>query len=192
MTLRVPLTERRSNQWVLKEITSEYSLKGLMLKLKLQYFGHLMRKTDIGKDHDAGKNWRQEEKGTRGWDSWMASRTGWTWVWANSGRWWWTGKPAVLQSKGSQRVGHDWVTEQQQAFQHVVVFTHLETLQSPWLLGFYRNALTRARSSIDSMPSSSALSWEWGGWNCDFQASDRSVVFPVGTSPNLGATQKPT
>ena len=47
----------------------------------------------------------------RGWDGWMASPTQWTWVWADSGRWWWTGKPGVLQSMGSQRVRHDWVTE---------------------------------------------------------------------------------
>ena len=47
----------------------------------------------------------------RGWDGWMASRTRWTWVWASSGSWWWTGKSGVLWSTGSQRVGHDWVTE---------------------------------------------------------------------------------
>ena len=47
----------------------------------------------------------------RGWDGWMASQTQWTWVWVNSGRWWWTGRPGVLQSMGSQRVGHDWATE---------------------------------------------------------------------------------
>ena len=47
----------------------------------------------------------------RGWDGWMASLTQWTWVWVNSGSWWWTGRPGVLQSMGSQRVGHDWVTE---------------------------------------------------------------------------------
>ena len=47
----------------------------------------------------------------RGWDSWMASPTQWTWVWASSRSWWWTGKPGVLQSMGSQRVRHDWVTE---------------------------------------------------------------------------------
>ena len=47
----------------------------------------------------------------RGWDGWMASRTWWTWVWASSGNWWWIGKPGLLQSTGSQRVGHDWVTE---------------------------------------------------------------------------------
>ena len=47
----------------------------------------------------------------RGWDGWMASLTRWTWVWASSGSWWWTGKPGVLQSTGSQRVRHDWATE---------------------------------------------------------------------------------
>ena len=65
----------------------------------------------IGKDPDAGKNWRQEEKRTRGWDGCMASPTWWTWVWASSRSWWWTGKPGVLQSMGSQRVRHDWATE---------------------------------------------------------------------------------
>ena len=47
----------------------------------------------------------------RGWDGWMASPTQWTWVWVNSGSWWWVGRPGVLQSVGSQRVGHDWVTK---------------------------------------------------------------------------------
>jgi len=47
----------------------------------------------------------------RGWDHWMASPTQWTWVWVNSGSWWWTGRPGVLQSMGSQRVGHNWETE---------------------------------------------------------------------------------
>ena len=66
----------------------------------------------IGKDPDAGKDWGQEEKGMTedemvGWQS----LTWWTWVWESSGSWWWTGKPGVLQSMGSQRVGHDWVTE---------------------------------------------------------------------------------
>ena len=63
--LRVPWTARRSNQWIWKEISPEYPLEGLMLKLKLQYFGHLMANSWlIGKDPDAGKDWRQEEKGS--------------------------------------------------------------------------------------------------------------------------------
>ena len=66
----------------------------------------------IGKDSDAGRDWGQEEKGTtRGWDGWMASPTRWTWVWVNSGCWWWTGRLGVLRFMGSQRVGHDWATE---------------------------------------------------------------------------------
>ena len=64
----------------------------------------------IGKDPDAGKDWR-EEKGTTAWDGWMTLPTPWTWVWANSKSWWWTGKPGVLQPVGSQRFGQDWATE---------------------------------------------------------------------------------
>ena len=64
----------------------------------------------IGKDPDAGKDWRQEEKGMTE-DGWMASPTWWTWVWVNSGSWWCTGRPGVLQFMGFQRIGHNWVTE---------------------------------------------------------------------------------
>ena len=65
----------------------------------------------IGKDSDAGRDWGQEKKGTTGWDGWMASLTGWMWVWVNSGSWWWTGRPGVLRFMGSHRVGQDWATE---------------------------------------------------------------------------------
>ena len=66
----------------------------------------------IGKDSDVGRDWGQEEKGDDpGWDGWMASWTQWTWVWVNSRRWWWTGRPGVLRFMGSQRVRHDWATE---------------------------------------------------------------------------------
>ena len=51
------------------------------------------------------------EGNDRRWDGWMAAWTQWTWVWVNSGSWWWTGSPGVLKSMGSQRVGHDWATE---------------------------------------------------------------------------------
>ena len=51
------------------------------------------------------------EGGNRGWGGWMASWTRWTWVWVNSRRWWWTGRPGVLRFMGLQRVGHDWTTE---------------------------------------------------------------------------------
>ena len=63
----------------------------------------------IGKDPDAGRDWGQEEM--TGWEGWMASPAGWTWVWVSSGSWWWTGKPGMLQSMGSQKFGYDWVTE---------------------------------------------------------------------------------
>ena len=109
---RVPWTATRSNQSILKEINPEYSLEGL--KLKLQYFAHLMpRANSLEKTliWDILRAWGEGHD--RGWDGWMASPTQWTWVWANSGRWWRTGKPGLLQSMGSQRAGHDWMTEQQ-------------------------------------------------------------------------------
>ena len=66
----------------------------------------------IGKDSDAGKGLGAGGKGDdRGWDGWMVSPTRWMWVWVNSGRWWWTGRPGMLQFMGSQRVRHDWGTE---------------------------------------------------------------------------------
>ena len=67
----------------------------------------------FGKDPDTRKDWKQEEKKASELDGWMASPTQWTWAWASSGRWWRTGKPGVMQSMGSQRVGHSWLTEQQ-------------------------------------------------------------------------------
>ena len=80
----------------------------------------------IGKGPDAGKDWRREEKGTdRGWDGWMASLTQWTWVWVNSGSWWWTGKPGVLQSMASQRVGHNWVTKLTDWLIHKYLYIYL-------------------------------------------------------------------
>ena len=67
----------------------------------------------IGKDPDGGKDWGQEEEGTTEdeMDGWMALLIRWTWVWINSGSWWWTGRPGVLRFMGSQRVRHDWATE---------------------------------------------------------------------------------
>ena len=120
--LRVPWIARRSNQSVLKEINPKYSLEGLMLKL--QHFGHLMQGTD------SFEKTLMLRKRTvdRGWDGWMASPTQWTWVWASSRRWWRTGKPGMLQSMGAQRVGHDWVTEQQ----HSVMCT-MSPREAQWL-----------------------------------------------------------
>ena len=110
--LRVPWTARRSIQYILKDISLGRSLERLMLKLKLNTLAswceeltHLKRpwcweRLKVGGEGD-----------DRGWDGWMASPTRWTWVWVNSGSWWWTGKPGVLQFMGSQRVGHNWATE---------------------------------------------------------------------------------
>ena len=72
----------------------------------------LMWRTDsLEKTLRLGKIKARGEGDDRGWDGWMASLTQWTWVWASSGSWWWTGRPLVLQSMGLQRVGHNWATE---------------------------------------------------------------------------------
>ena len=106
--LRIPWIVRWSNQSVLKEISPEYSLEGLMLMLKLQYFGHLMRRTDsLEKTLMLGKIEARGEGDDRGWDGWMTSLTRRTWVRASPGSWWWTGMSSVLQSVGSQRVRCD-------------------------------------------------------------------------------------
>ena len=88
--LRIPWTARRSNQSILKEISPGCSLEGLMLKLKLRYFGHLIRIVDSLENTLCWEGLRAGGKGDdRGWDGWMASRTQWAWVWVNSGSWWW-------------------------------------------------------------------------------------------------------
>ena len=102
--LRVPWAARRSNQSILKEISPGCSLDGLMLKLKLQYFGHLMRRTDsLEKTLMLGKI-----EGRRMRLSWMASPTQWTWVWVNSRSWWWTGHAAVHGVTKSRTWLSDW------------------------------------------------------------------------------------
>ena len=114
--LKVTWTARRSNQSILKEISPEYSLEELMLKLKLQYFGYLMQRNWlIRKDPDAGKDWRQEEKGTTEdemveWHHWLNEPE----FQQTQRDKWWAEKPGVLQSMRSQRVGPDVVTEPQQ------------------------------------------------------------------------------
>ena len=112
--LRVPWTSRRSNLSILKEISPKYSLEGLILKLKLQSFGHVMQRADsfektlmLGKIEGWRRRGRQRMR-------WMASPTQGTWVWVNSRNWWWTGRPGVLQSVGSAKSQirlNDW-TEQ--------------------------------------------------------------------------------
>ena len=110
--LRIPWTARRSNQSILKEISPGYSLEGLMLKLKLQYFGHLMWRVDSFEKTLilGGIGGRRR----RGWQRmrWLDGITdsmdmSLSELWS----WWWAGRPGVLQFRGSQRVGHDWTTE---------------------------------------------------------------------------------
>ena len=110
--LTVPWTARRYNQPILKEISPGCSLEGLMLKLQFQDVGHLMQRADsFEKTLMLGKIEGRRRREHRRWDGWMASLTQWTWVWVNSGSWWWTRRPGVLQFVGSQRVGHNWATE---------------------------------------------------------------------------------
>ena len=94
------------------EISSEYSLEGLMLKLKFQYFGHLIRRSDsLEKTLMVGKIEGRRRRGQQS-IRWLEGITvSMTWVWASSGSWWWTGKPGMLHSMGLQRVTHNWVTE---------------------------------------------------------------------------------
>ena len=155
--LRVPWTARRSNQSILKEISPEYSLEGRMLKLKLQYFGHLMQRTDsLGKTLMLGKIEDGRRSGdNRGWDGWMASLTQWTWLWVNSGSWWWTGRPGMLQSTRSQRVGNDWSTELNWRFQLKLEEEHSKSK------GSRREAIIKIRAKIN------AITWtklKFGSW----------------------------
>ena len=110
--LRVPWTARRSNQSILKEISPEYSLEGLMLKLKLQCFGYLMQRTDSWeKTLMLGKI---EGGRRRGWEKmrWLDDITNsMDMIFSKLRELWWTGMPGVLQSMRSQRVGHEWANE---------------------------------------------------------------------------------
>ena len=110
--LRVPWTARRSNQFMLKEISPECSLEGLMLKPKFQFFDHLMWRTDsLKKTLMLGKIEGRRRRGQPRMN-WLDGITNSMDMGLGKFRsWWWTGRPGVLQSMGSQRVGHDWATE---------------------------------------------------------------------------------
>ena len=113
--LRIPWTARRSSQSILKEINPQYSLEGLLLKLNLQYFGHLMQRADsLRKGLMLGKAERKRVLHIMRWLDSITS-TQWTCIWANSGREWRAEEPGTLQRVGLQRVGRYLVTEQQQS-----------------------------------------------------------------------------
>ena len=147
--LRVPWTAR-SNQSILKESSPEYSLEGLMLKLKLQYFGHLMQRTDsfektlmLGKIEGGRRRGQQRMR-------WLeASLAQWTWVWVNSRSWWWTGRSGVLQSMRSQRVGHDWATE----------LNWTPNLTASWTPHSKPHCPSREKGHSDSTVSSHTVHW---------------------------------
>ena len=148
---QVPIWGKQfQNQSILKEINPQYSTEGLMLKLKLQCFDHLMQRTDsLQKTLILG---RIEGRRRRRWQRirWldltvmMASLTLWIWIWAISGNWWWTRRPGVLQSTGWQRVGHDWATKLRfsfadcllilkwiEYFDWIKIFSNVRILQRP-------------------------------------------------------------
>ena len=132
-TLRVLWTTRRSNQSILKEISPKCSLEGLMLKLKLQYFGHQMRRADsfkktlmLGKIEGRRRRGRQRMR-------WLDGITDSVDIWVNSRSWWWTGRPGVLQFLELQRVRHDWVTELN--WTPTLQKIHLSHKGSPRILG---------------------------------------------------------
>ena len=118
-------TTKRSNQSILKIINPEYSLEGLVLKLKLQYLATWCEELTHLKRPWCWERLKVEGEGDWRWDGWMASPTQWTWVWASSGRWWRAGKPGVLQSMGLQRVRHDWANEQWGWYKNKEIFYFL-------------------------------------------------------------------
>ena len=159
--LRVPWTARRSNQSILKEISPEYSLEGLMLKLKLQYFGHLIRITDsLGKTLILGKI---EGRRIRWLDGITDSMD---WVWASSGSWWWTGKPGVLQPMGSQ--SWTWLSDWTEPNWHITLLvsggvvvqslSHARLFVTPWMAACQASLFfTISRSLLNLMSIESVI-----------------------------------
>ena len=109
--LRVPWTARRSNQSILKESVLTIHWKDWCWSWNSNTLATWCEELTLLKRHWSWERLKAGEGDDRRFDHWMASPTQWTWVWVSSRSWWWTGKPGVLQSMGSQRVGHDWVTE---------------------------------------------------------------------------------
>ena len=143
--LRVPWTARRSNQSILKEISPECSLEGLMLKLKLQYSGHLMWRADsfektlmLGKIEGRRRRGQQRMRWLDGISNSMDMGLG------RLGNWWWTGRPGLLRFIGSQRVGHDWATELTELNNSYIIISKTKTreifsIETLVILLSYRN-----------------------------------------------------
>ena len=159
--LSVPWTARKSNQSILKEISPEYSLEGLMLKLKLQYFGHLMWRADsLEKDPDARKDWRQEEKGTTedemvGWHHWSNGHEFEQTLGDGEGQ-----GSLVCWGPWGRRVGHNWATEQQcirknanMIRNHIQTQTHMKTGFKKPKLGDWDSQLSTVRPQIEELNS---------------------------------------
>ena len=140
---------RRSNQSILKEISPGISLEGMMLKLKFQYFGHLMRRFDslektlmLGGIEGRRRSGRQRMRWLDGILTW------WTWVCVNSGRWWWTGRSAVLWFMRSQRV-KTWLSDWTELKGNLLSQVHLCTYTSFLAL----SVLPKSSNSVDFLHS---------------------------------------
>ena len=129
--LRVPCTAKRSNQSILKEISPEYSLEGCWSWNSNTLATWCKELTPWKRPWCWERLKAGGEKDDRRWDCWMASLSRWTWVWASSRSWWWTGKPGFLQSMGLQRVGCDWVSE-------LNWLAESPSILSPWRMSCFR------------------------------------------------------
>ena len=109
--LRVPWTERRSNQSILKQVSLGVHWKDWCWSWNSNILATWCKELTHLKRPWFWERLKAQEVDNRGWDGWMASPTQWTWVWVDSGSWWWTGRPGVLQFMGLQIIGHDWATE---------------------------------------------------------------------------------
>ena len=173
--LRVPWTARISNQSILKEISP-----GRLWKDWCWGWNSSTLATSCEELTHWKRLWCWEGLGAegegddRGWDGWMASPTWWTWVWVNSGSWWWTGRPGMLQFMGSQRVGHDWATSLslftflhwRRKWQPTPVFLPGESQgRGAWWAAVYGIAQSRTRlkrlSSSKESHTTEWLNWNW-------------------------------
>ena len=119
---RVSWTARRSNQLILRKLTLNIHWKDWCWSWNSNTLATWYEEPTCWERPWTGQVGGQEEKGMTGRDGWMASLTQWTWAWASLGRWWRTGKSSLLQSTGSQRVGHNWATEQKQMIRGLLLW----------------------------------------------------------------------